>query len=1479
MLEKAACKEDMVSESGWQGPESTVGRYVVEESKRTLDSYRSQPSFVQEQANQEQDAARGGYANRQIIELIQNSADQIAKRGMGRIRIRLTKGHLYCADDGAPLDIEGARSLLFSHLSPKRSTEEIGRFGIGFKSVLGVTDSPAVFSRTGSIQFDRTEAQQRVRRAVPGAEDCPVLRIARAVDAVAAAKSDAELRELMTWATNVVRLPLKPGTGEKLAKQINEFQSEFLLFVKHVESLEFAYRDSEGVRRLRSVHLTDQGSILNLEDNDKHTRWTLFSRELTLTVAAREDARALDSAERVRIVWAAPRGPKVNREPQQFWAYFPTQTSSLLRGILNAPWKTNEDRQSLLPGLFNNELIDAAAHLVTDSLPKLRDLDSPARHLDYLPRRQESGDNEHASRLRRQLNAWLKLAPVVPDQEGALCVPSAVRVPPTALTPNQTVRRDILAHWSSYPSRPSDWVHEDALENERLSAIFRIKDGGLTARGDQSRASIEEWLNAMLTSGVRAGDPVGASRAAVLIAAALPLDSRNVATFEEIVYTGVGKWARPIRDRLFLHVEGIGTPESSVHPLLMQDSDTVDAMKTLGLRAPSPETMFQQLAKELLGSPSASLNHDETLWIRFWQAARLLKPESAYEIVAVFDEWRHGVRARAIDGQWRPVCFLLWPGVIVPHDGSRDSSVAADAEFHADDKCLLSLLGVVEAPAERNEWTYYWGDGSSLNEAWSRTKETYYRQPSLPSRTPRTGRFTLYSRAESPGPVEAFALLSEEAQAELTRTLLDLASTYEDWIAWHSNRSQTYPEFSCRSPILELVERYGKIRLSDRIADLSEGLGAAPEDWEVRDWLLSHSHAEKIGAKFDLPENLRESFVPIGEEAPIGLSDVWPGLTPHLDRVQRELDLIRCDALRSENSRTPDAVAFLKPGQLFVRHSGEEDELRTIVDELSLRLSEWQIQQVLDYQTPEEIADARAKVREQTTDAARLLQAVGAEELVDKLPATLVDILTGSDQPFTGERIAEAAIAVYHTGALREYKHSLSHLDPPRQWAGRGAAVEFVRALGYSDEWAGSRDFRRDPFVDVVGPRSLPPLHGYQEAAVQNLRQLLGQQDNGSENRGLLSLPTGSGKTRVAVQSLIEAIRDDGFSGTILWVADRGELCEQAVEAWRQAWGSIGPEAQESRIARMWEGQRPEFKRTGPQVIVGTIQTLRRRLNELEGVRALVVDEAHGSIAPSYTALMGQLGLTFRRREDEISLIGLTATPYRGRNQDETKRLVDRYGQNRLDSGAFESDDPEEVIRELQGMKVLAQAEHAVIRGTSIKLDEREKEFADTLHSLPESAQERLASSAERTRSIVDAYLNQVWNQCPDWPTLIFATSVSHAKTVAAMLELEGVSARAISAETEGPVRRSVIEDFRAGHLQVLVNYSVFREGFDAPKTRAIIVARPVYSPNLYFQMIGRGLRGELNGGSDRCLIIDVADNIENYDRQLAYTELEDLWA
>ncbi len=155
--------------------------------------------------------------------------------------------------------------------------------------------------------------------------------------------------------------------------------------------------------------------------------------------------------------------------------------------------------------------------------------------------------------------------------------------------------------------------------------------------------------------------------------------------------------------------------------------------------------------------------------------------------------------------------------------------------------------------------------------------------------------------------------------------------------------------------------------------------------------------------------------------------------------------------------------------------------------------------------------------------------------------------------------------------------------------------------------------------------------------------------------------------------------------------------------------------------------------------------------------------------------------------------------------------------------------------------------------------------------------EDRIAGDSERTRRIIEAYETLV---APNWPTLIFATSVEHAQTVATLLDKRGVKSRAVSGYTEPSTRRRIVEEFRrGGEIKALMNYAVFREGFDAPKTRAIIVARPVYSPNLYFQMIGRGLRGVKNGGNDRCLILNVEDNIENFEQALAFSELDWLWA
>src|SRR4051812_42404057 len=127
----------------WEGPDSEIGRTVDEVRRQTLGAYRSAPKLVEEHTNIERRAIEGGYGRRQLFELIQNGADELLG-STGRVEVVLTPECLYCANEGRPLSTAGISALLYSNLSAKQGAE-IGRFGLGFKSVLGITSIPEIF--------------------------------------------------------------------------------------------------------------------------------------------------------------------------------------------------------------------------------------------------------------------------------------------------------------------------------------------------------------------------------------------------------------------------------------------------------------------------------------------------------------------------------------------------------------------------------------------------------------------------------------------------------------------------------------------------------------------------------------------------------------------------------------------------------------------------------------------------------------------------------------------------------------------------------------------------------------------------------------------------------------------------------------------------------------------------------------------------------------------------------------------------------------------------------------------------------------------------------------------------------------------------------------------------------------------------------------------------------------------------------------
>lgn len=1477
----------------WSGPDGDLGIYVRDEVSKTMRSYASQPKLIMEHANTEEDSARGGYANRQIMELVQNGADALSgSQSGGRLDVVLTGTHLYCADDGDPIDMSGVTALMFSHISPKRGTSEIGRFGLGFKSVLGVTDSPEFISRSVSFRFDRFGAERKLSHIATDMRRYPVLRTPDPINALELAESDSELAHLMNWCTNVVRLPLKDGAVDRVREQIDDFAPEFLLFVPHVHRLDL--RDLvDDVGRSFTLDEGDGVSVLSSEEGEGH--WRLFSRMHKLSGNAKANRRALDDAEEVPIWWAAPIASShlggYSYAVGDFWAFFPTRTRSLLSGILNAPWQTNEDRQNLLDGAFNNEMIITAAEMVADVLPNLSTPDDPAKHLDVLPRRQRESDEAHTILLRDELFKRLYKRSLFPDQHGNLKRFDQLRYPPSVLMRRRTQYDKELdaaiERWYSVADLPVGWIHRSALRLSRWAFMDRLCDpeGRLSSDGGAGipETSLEAWLEALIhgkTDSVPSS--VEASKSAIQTAALIPGVLRGGNELGNIIFTKDGKWRSPGDDNLFLPNEeftNVGGM-TEVHPELASDSATRSALEILGIQEASPETRFELCVNKFVDFANDG-NIPDIVWPTFWRLAGEADMGFAESTIRSRFNWRGFLKVRTASGNWNHIYSVLFPGDIVPADGSRDSDVALDTAYHSEHLDLLRRLGLTDLPHVRrgidveNERLYL--------EYLRLCRDLYRSRDDLP-RTPRKLAL-IFSEDSCAGPIEVLPALSDFGKVLYTDALLSFNATYEKWVMEHKS-STNYPEIGFESPAIWMLREHGMIKTQRGIVGLRDVLQEPEMYRDAVRLLLEHKNGEKIREAFDLKIPEVKNLVPHRESDPIPLTDEWPGLENHLLSDQDGLMLIRCSEILADGEFSKVSASFRMSGDerhIYLVDGGDGvSDLSSVSDTLELYLSKEDISEILRATRAQDIERRMEGIARLDSDAERLLAAVGEHALRQRLPQSLLSVLE-TNGALSGVEVAEAAISTYHTAALSEYRHALKDLDPPQQWAGTPRAVSFVTSLGFSPEWAGERSLRRDPFIEVMGPYSLPALHDYQQIIAARLRQMLrsGALDR-EKRRGMISLPTGSGKTRVAVQGIVESMRDDDFAGGVLWVADRDELCEQAVESWQQVWASLGSEAQSLRISRMWAGQPAPVPTSDLHVVVASIQTLYSKLNSrssehdfLRDFKLVVFDEAHRSIAPTFTSAMEDIGFTRRQGAGEPFLLGLTATPYRGHNEDETRWLTNRYGRNRLDDGAFPSDDPNDVILELQRMQVLARAEHEEIEGGMFGLTKEEVQQAEATPWLPRSAEERLAQDPDRTERILDAYQEHVDG---DWATLIFATSVEHAQTLSALLNSRGVRARAVSGSTDRTTRRRVVDEFRNGDIKVLVNYGVFREGFDAPKTRAIIVARPVYSPNLYFQMIGRGLRGIKNGGNDRCLILNVQDNIENFERKLAFTELDWLW-
>ncbi|MET7649861.1 DEAD/DEAH box helicase [Streptomyces sp. NPDC005486] len=454
-----------------------------------------------------------------------------------------------------------------------------------------------------------------------------------------------------------------------------------------------------------------------------------------------------------------------------------------------------------------------------------------------------------------------------------------------------------------------------------------------------------------------------------------------------------------------------------------------------------------------------------------------------------------------------------------------------------------------------------------------------------------------------------------------------------------------------------------------------------------------------------------------------------------------------------------------------------------------------------------------------------------------------------------------------------------------RTWKpGKSWPRHFVRVLDIPPAFAGLPGSTREPDTLEVAPFvPLRDLEDFQQDLKEQVIEILSGAPGA--NRGVLTLPTGAGKTRTAVESLIEWRISQQRRQAVLWIAQSEELCEQAVQAFREVWTDLGHRNDQVRqsmeIARLWGNSSVP---SDPDVVVASIQKLDAILRgtnddvqqELELLRenlgAVVVDEAHRMLAPSYTRVLRFLGIELGQKAP-VPLIGLTATPFRRVNA-ETRQLADKFHSKLLSSRSLGDD----IVSELRQQSILSRPEHKVLSyaGPEFKMEDVESYRAhfDQFDDFHPGFLRQIGESDARNRAL----LKQLLELPSDWPTLFFGCTVEHAIAMAVLLRRAGRASEVVTSDTRSATRRALIEQFRDKHLSVLCNYGVLTTGFDAPAVRALVIGRPTTSPVLYEQMIGRGMRGRRFGGTESCLVVDIEDNIR-FSGQLAYERYSGYWS
>ncbi len=362
----------------------------------------------------------------------------------------------------------------------------------------------------------------------------------------------------------------------------------------------------------------------------------------------------------------------------------------------------------------------------------------------------------------------------------------------------------------------------------------------------------------------------------------------------------------------------------------------------------------------------------------------------------------------------------------------------------------------------------------------------------------------------------------------------------------------------------------------------------------------------------------------------------------------------------------------------------------------------------------------------------------------------------------------------------------------------------------------------------------------------------------------LIQMPTGTGKTRVAME-IVSRIFNKTPDIQIIWFANKSELLEQAYESFMHVWNHVGRFPIKSIVA--WgKKQIPKIPDKRVIVFAGYKKMNNFSKSNLLKPSYVIIDEAHQILAPTYDDVLKKL-----TDKNAARILGLTATPGRGIDEKQNQLLVKKFQGNivqieldRDDGKKYEKN----IIKYLEHNDILAKSELNPLRTdfkyqlTSTELDALVKIIQGDRQEFSTEMLQKLANNNTRNIQIIDK-LHKLANHGKK--ILYFSTSKNQSILIHIVLQQLGINSAHVDGDTDSVFRRQIIRKFKeTDQIQVICNYDVFSTGFDVPNLDVVFIGRPINSPVLFNQMVGRGTRGISMGGKKSFILVQVIDKFKS---------------